>query len=93
MPGQKLPINVDTDLTPIANVAGVYNMLVVGKRMQYRTVPEIIDFAKKNPGKLHLRVGRQRHVAASGWRTLQEDGRRQHPARALIVVARPPSRT
>lgn len=52
MPGQKLPINVDTDLTPIANIAGVYNMLVVGKHMQYRTVPEIIDFAKKNPGKL-----------------------------------------
>jgi len=52
MPGQKLPINVDTDLTPIANIVGVYNMLVVGKHMQYRTVPEIIDFAKKNPGKL-----------------------------------------
>src|SRR5262249_54020293 len=28
MPGQKLPINVDTDLTPIANIAGVYNILV-----------------------------------------------------------------
>lgn len=53
MPGQKLPINVDTDLTPIANIAGVTNMLVVGKHMQYRTVPEIIDFAKKNPGKLN----------------------------------------
>ena len=38
MPGQKLPINVDTDLTPIANIAGVYNMLVFGKHMQFRTV-------------------------------------------------------
>jgi tripartite-type tricarboxylate transporter receptor subunit TctC len=52
MPGQKLPINVDTDLTPIANIAGVYNMLVVGKHVPYRTVPELIDYAKKNPGKL-----------------------------------------
>ncbi len=52
MPGQKLPINVDTDLTPIANIAGVYNMLVYGKHMKLRTVPELIEYAKANPGKL-----------------------------------------
>ena len=52
MPGQKLPINVDTDLTPIANIAGVYNMLVFGKHVAFRTVPELIEQAKKNPGKL-----------------------------------------
>ncbi len=52
MPGQKLPINVDTDLTPIANIAGVYNMLVFGKHVSFRTVPELIAYAKANPGKL-----------------------------------------
>src|SRR4051794_17004394 len=52
MPGQKLPINVDTDLTPIANIAGVYNMLVFGKHVKFRTVPELIAHAKANPGKL-----------------------------------------
>ena len=52
MPGQKLPINVDTDLTPIANIAGVYNMLVFGKHVAFRTVPELIEHARKNPGKL-----------------------------------------
>ena len=52
MPGQKLPINVDTDLTPIANIAGVYNMLVFGKHVPFRAVPELIERAKKNPGKL-----------------------------------------
>jgi len=52
MPGQKLPIDVDKDLTPIANVAGVYNMLVFGKHVPFRTVPELIEHAKKNPGKL-----------------------------------------
>ncbi|MBX9946838.1 MAG: tripartite tricarboxylate transporter substrate binding protein [Reyranella sp.] len=52
MPGQKLPINVDTDLTPIANIAGVYNMLVFGKQVPFRTVPELIAYAKANPGKL-----------------------------------------
>ena len=52
MPGQKLPINVDTDLSPIASVAGVYNMLVFGKHVPFRTVRELIDRAKKDPGKL-----------------------------------------
>jgi len=52
MPGQKLPIDVDKDLVPISNIAGVYNLLVVGKHVTLRTVPEIIDYAKKNPGKL-----------------------------------------
>ena len=52
MPGQKLPINVDTDLTPIANIAGVYNMLVYGKHVKFRTLPELIEYAKANPGKL-----------------------------------------
>ena len=52
MPGQKLPIDVDKDLTPLCNIAGVYNMLVVGKHVPLRTVPEIVDYAKKNPGKL-----------------------------------------
>jgi tripartite-type tricarboxylate transporter receptor subunit TctC len=67
MPGQKLPINVDTDLTPIVNIAGVTNMLVVGKHLPYRTVPEIIDFAKKNPGKLTYASagnGTSQHLAA-----------------------------
>ena len=67
MPGQKLPINVDTDLTPIANIVGVTNMLVVGKHLPYRTVPEIIDFAKKNPGTLTYASagnGTSQHLAA-----------------------------
>ena len=52
MPGQKLPIDVDRDLTPISNLAGVYNMLVVTPKAPFKTVAELIDFAKKNPGKL-----------------------------------------
>ncbi|MBM3648266.1 MAG: tripartite tricarboxylate transporter substrate binding protein [Alphaproteobacteria bacterium] len=52
MPGQKLPINVDTDLTPIAAIVGVYNILVFGKHVPFRTVPELIEQAKKNPGKI-----------------------------------------
>jgi tripartite-type tricarboxylate transporter receptor subunit TctC len=52
LPGLKLPINVDTDLTPIGPVANVYNILVFAKSAPFRTVPEMIEMAKKNPGKL-----------------------------------------
>src|SRR4029077_11964813 len=43
MPGKKLPINVDTDLTPIASVASVPNILVFGKHLPFRTVPDLIE--------------------------------------------------
>jgi len=52
MPGQKIPINVDTDLTPIGNFAGITNILVIGKHTKFRSVPELIEQAKKNPGKI-----------------------------------------
>jgi tripartite-type tricarboxylate transporter receptor subunit TctC len=52
MPGQKLPINVDTDLTPVASIANVYNILVFGKHVPFRSISELIEQAKKNPGKL-----------------------------------------
>jgi tripartite-type tricarboxylate transporter receptor subunit TctC len=52
MPGQKLPINVDTDLVPIASIVSAYNMLVFGKHVPFRSVAELIEQAKKNPGKL-----------------------------------------
>jgi tripartite-type tricarboxylate transporter receptor subunit TctC len=52
MPGQKLTIDVDRDLTPISNVAGVYNILVANPNGPFKTVPELIAYAKKNPGKL-----------------------------------------
>ncbi len=67
MPGQKLPVNVDTDMTPIANVAGVYNMLVAGKHAPFRTIPELIAYAKANPGKLTYASsgnGTSQHLAA-----------------------------
>ena len=73
MPGQKLPINVDTDLTPIANVAGVYNILVFGKHMKIRTVPELIEEAKKNPGKISYASagnGTSQHLAGELFKTL-----------------------
>lgn len=54
LPGVKLPINVETDLTPIANIAGIYILLVVSPEAPFRTVPELIAYAKANPGKVNF---------------------------------------
>ena len=73
MPGQKLPINVDTDLTPIGSVASVPNILVFGKHVRFRSVPELIDQAKKNPGKLSYASagnGTSQHLAGELFKTM-----------------------
>jgi hypothetical protein len=65
MPGQKLPINVDTDLTPIASIVGVYNMLVFGKHVPFRTVPELIEQAKRSArSPIVGRNGTSQHLAS-----------------------------
>jgi tripartite-type tricarboxylate transporter receptor subunit TctC len=72
LPGVKLQINVDTDLTPIANVAGIYNILVVSPDAPFRTVPELIAYAKANPGAISYAsagVGSAPHLAAELFRS------------------------
>jgi tripartite-type tricarboxylate transporter receptor subunit TctC len=73
MPGQKLPINVDTDLMPIASVASVPNILVFGKHVKFRTVPALIEEAKKNPGKFSYASagnGTSQHLAGELFKTM-----------------------
>src|SRR5438067_13144179 len=48
----KVPYDVERDLTLIANCVRVFNLLAVNNRLPVHTVPELIDYAKKNPGKL-----------------------------------------
>jgi tripartite-type tricarboxylate transporter receptor subunit TctC len=47
-----LPYDPERDLTLISNVTHVFNMLAVNNDLPVRTVRELIDYAKKNPGKL-----------------------------------------
>jgi tripartite-type tricarboxylate transporter receptor subunit TctC len=73
MPGQIMPINVDRDLTPISNVAGVYNLLVVHPNVPFKTVPELIEYAKKNPGKLTYAssgIGTSQHLSGELFKRL-----------------------
>jgi tripartite-type tricarboxylate transporter receptor subunit TctC len=48
----KLPYDIERDLTPVAIVTTGYMLLAVSPKAPFNTVPELIDYAKKNPGKL-----------------------------------------
>ena len=47
-----LPYDVERDLTLVSNCVLVFNMLAVNNNLPVRNVRELIDYAKKNPGKL-----------------------------------------
>ena len=47
-----VPYDVDRDLTLISNAVRVVNLLAVNNNVPAKTVPELIAYAKKNPGKL-----------------------------------------
>jgi tripartite-type tricarboxylate transporter receptor subunit TctC len=49
---QKVPYIVARDLTLISNCVQVFNMLAVSNDLPVHTVQELIEYARKNPGKL-----------------------------------------
>jgi len=72
LPGQKPPIDPVKDLAPLANVAGVYKLLVFNPEAPFKTVPELIAYAKANPGKISYGsagVGSSPHMAAELFRS------------------------
>ncbi len=48
----KLPYDIERDLQPVALVTTGYMLLAVSPKSDFSSVKELIDFAKKNPGKL-----------------------------------------
>lgn len=50
MPGMKVPLNTQTELTAIGSVANIYSLLVAAPNAPFKTVPELIAHAKANPG-------------------------------------------
>lgn len=47
-----IPYDVDKNLTLVANALRVVNMMVVNNDVPVKTVPELIAYARANPGKL-----------------------------------------
>src|SRR3979411_150786 len=48
----KLPYNIERDFQPIALVARGHLLLAVSPKLPIYSVNELVDYAKKNPGKL-----------------------------------------
>jgi len=48
----KLPYDIERDFQPIALVAKGHMLLAAAPNAPFRSVAELIDYAKKNPGKL-----------------------------------------
>ena len=49
----KIPYNAESDFTPIAYVASSPNVVVVPNSLPVKNMRELIDYARKNPGKLN----------------------------------------
>ncbi|ARP90858.1 MFS transporter [Bordetella genomosp. 9] len=49
---KKLPYDVDKDLEPVIHMFDLYNVLVVPAESPIQSVQQLIDTARKNPGKL-----------------------------------------
>ena len=54
---KKLPWDHNKDLIPVTIIAQTPLVLVVASNSKYKTVQELVDFAKKNPGKLNYGSG------------------------------------
>lgn len=53
----KMPYVVEKDLTLVSNTIRVFNLLAVNNDLPAKTVPELIAYAKKNPGRLAMASG------------------------------------
>jgi len=49
----KVPYNIEKDFIPVSMISTGPNVLVVRTDSQFKSLAEIIDYAKKNPGKLN----------------------------------------
>lgn len=47
-----IPYDVEKDLTLVSNALRVSNLMIVNNSVPVKSVPELIEYAKKNPGKL-----------------------------------------
>ncbi len=52
VPGTQIPLDLDKELKPICNLVGVPMALIVRPTAPFKTVPELIAYARANPGKV-----------------------------------------
>lgn len=52
VPGVNIPLDLDKELVPVANLVGVPMALIVRTGAPFKTIPELVAYAKANPGKV-----------------------------------------
>ena len=52
VPGSQIPLDLDKELVPICNLVGVPMALIVRMDAPFKTIPELVAYAKANPGKV-----------------------------------------
>src|SRR5258707_8706128 len=52
VPGSQIPPDLDKELLPLCNLVGVPMALIVRPNAPYKTVAELVAYAKENPGKV-----------------------------------------
>jgi tripartite-type tricarboxylate transporter receptor subunit TctC len=52
VPGSQIPLDLDRELVPICNLVGVPMALIARPSAPYKTVAELVAYAKANPGKV-----------------------------------------
>jgi len=52
VPGTQIPLDLDKELLPICNLVGVPMALIVRPNAPYKMIPELVAYAKANPGKV-----------------------------------------
>jgi tripartite-type tricarboxylate transporter receptor subunit TctC len=63
----KLPFDVERDFEPVSLLVRLPNLLIVNKDVPAKTVPELVDYLKANPGKVNFGSsgnGTSSHLAA-----------------------------
>jgi tripartite-type tricarboxylate transporter receptor subunit TctC len=66
-----LPYNAETDFAPVIPLATIPNVVVVSSKSGYKTLRDLVEAAKKNPGKLNYAsagAGSATHLTAERFR-------------------------
>src|SRR5262245_7026636 len=82
----KLPFNVLRDLVPVASFMRVPNVMEVSPAFPARTVPEFVDYARANPGKVTFAssgVGTTLHMSGELFKAMAKIDMLHVPYRGL----------
>jgi tripartite-type tricarboxylate transporter receptor subunit TctC len=52
VPGTQIPLDLDKELVPLCNLVGVPMAMIVRPDAPFKSIPELIAYAKANPGKV-----------------------------------------